>query len=72
MPSRPATLGNDGHSLLDWRFDQASHPRHIAIVGAGIYPGGDYALAVFKRAEAIRPGANQILTGKMLSLHAQQ
>ncbi len=31
-------------------------------------PGGDYALAVFKRAEALRPGAEKALTGKMLTL----
>lgn len=31
-------------------------------------PGGDYALAVFERAEAVHPGAEKALTGKMLTL----
>lgn len=31
-------------------------------------PGGDYALAVFRRAEALHPGAEKALTGKMLTL----
>ncbi len=31
-------------------------------------PGGDYALAVFRRADAVRPGADRTLTGKMLTL----
>ncbi len=40
----------------------------LATSTPGNDPGGDYALAVFKRAEAVHPGADGILTGKMLKL----
>lgn len=40
----------------------------VATSTPGNDPGGDYALAVFKRADALRPGAEKILTGKMLTL----
>lgn len=40
----------------------------LATSTPGNDPGGDYALAVFRRAEAVRPGAGKALTGKMLTL----
>ena len=40
----------------------------LATSTPGNDPGGDYPLAVFKRAEALRAGAERILTGKMLTL----
>ena len=40
----------------------------LATSTPGNDPGGGYALAVFKRAEALRPGAEKALTGKMLTL----
>ncbi len=40
----------------------------LATSTPGNDPGGDYALAVFERAEALHPGAGGILTGKMLKL----
>lgn len=40
----------------------------LATSTPGNDPGGDYALAVFRMADAVRPGAEAILTGKMLKL----
>ena len=40
----------------------------LATSTPGNDPGGDYALAVFKRAEAVHPGADRVLTAKMLTL----
>lgn len=40
----------------------------LATSTPGKDPGGDYALAVFRRAEALHPGAEKTLTGKMLTL----
>jgi len=40
----------------------------LATSTPGVDPGGDYALAVFKKAEAIHPGADKALTEKALHL----
>lgn len=40
----------------------------LATSTPGADPGGDYALAVFKKAEAIHPGADKVLTEKALHL----
>jgi ABC-type molybdate transport system substrate-binding protein len=40
----------------------------LATSTPGADPGGDYALAVFKKAEALHPGADKILTDKALHL----
>lgn len=52
-------------TLLETLLDPATR---LATSTAGADPGGDYALAIFDRAEAIRPGAGKILRGKALSL----
>jgi len=40
----------------------------LATSTPGVDPGGDYALAVFKKAEAIHPGAGKVLAEKALHL----
>ncbi len=40
----------------------------LATSTPGNDPGGDYALAVFERADALRPGAGKVLTDKALHL----
>ncbi len=60
-----ATLGLTSDTLLDRIL--ASDVR-LAASTPGADPGGDYARAVFARAEAIHPGAEKILTDKTLLL----
>lgn len=58
--SRPA-VGLTTANLLDRLLDPAVR---IATSTPGADPGGDYAWAVFGRAEAVRPGAKATLEGK--------
>ena len=59
------TVGLTEANMLDRML---SPDLRLATSTPGNDPGGDYALAVFKRAEAVRPGAEAVLTGKMLTL----
>jgi ABC-type molybdate transport system substrate-binding protein len=51
--------------LLD---EMLSDKIKLATSTPGADPGGDYALAVFKKADALHPGAGQVLTDKALHL----
>jgi len=59
--SRQLTQAN----LLD---EMLSDTIKLATSTPGADPGGDYALLVFKKAEAIHPGAGKVLTDKALHL----
>lgn len=58
-------LGLTVDTLLDKLLDPAVR---LATSTPGADPGGDYAWAAFKRAEALRPGAEAMLQGKALKL----
>lgn len=60
-PTVGLTAGNVLEKML-------SPDLRLATSTPGNDPGGDYALAVFRRAEALHPGAEAALTGKMLKL----
>lgn len=60
-----AQLGLTEATLLDRLLDPAVR---LATSTPGADPGGDYAFAVFGRAEALRPGAQALLAGKALKL----
>ncbi len=60
-PSVGLTQGN----MLD---KMLSPGLRLATSTPGNDPGGDYALAVFRRADALHPGAEKTLTGKMMML----
>jgi ABC-type molybdate transport system substrate-binding protein len=62
--ARPA-LGITPDNMLDRLLDP--HVR-LATSTPGADPGGDYAWAVFARAEAMRPGAKAVLENKALRL----
>ena len=61
----PGRLGLTADNLLDRML---SPETRLATSTPGADPGGDYARAVFKRADALRPGAEATLTGKSLLL----
>jgi len=61
----PARLGLTPENLLDRML---SPELRLAASTPGADPGGDYARAVFAKAEAIRPGAGPALVGKTLLL----
>jgi molybdate transport system substrate-binding protein len=61
----PKALGLDEAHLLDLLL---SPGLRLATSTPGADPGGDYALEVFKKAEAARPGADKILTDKAMHL----
>jgi molybdate transport system substrate-binding protein len=61
----PAKLGLTKDNLLDRLL---SSDTRLATSTPGADPGGDYARAVFKRADTIRPGAEATLTQKSLLL----
>ena len=61
----PAQLGLTADTLLDRLL---SSDLRLATSTPGADPGGDYALAVFAKAEAVHPGAAAILTAKALLL----
>jgi ABC-type molybdate transport system substrate-binding protein len=58
-------LGLAPETVLDRMLDPAVR---VATSTPGADPGGDYAWAVFARAEAIRPGAQAVLRQKALTL----
>jgi molybdate transport system substrate-binding protein len=60
-----ASLGLTPDNLLDRMLDPAVR---LATSTPGADPGGDYAWAVFARAEAIHPGAQAALQAKALKL----
>lgn len=64
LAAKPA-VGLTKDDMLD---KMLSPEVRLATSTPGNDPGGDYALAVFKRAEALHPGAEKALTGKMLTL----
>ena len=57
----PERLGLTASTLLDHML---APDFRLAVSTPGADPGGDYARAVFKRAEAVRPGAEAALTAK--------
>jgi ABC-type molybdate transport system substrate-binding protein len=59
------SLGLTPETLLDRMLDPQVR---LATSTPGADPGGDYAWAVFARAEAVHPGAQAILQGKALKL----
>lgn len=59
------TLGLTEDNLLDRMLDPAVR---LATPTPGADPGGDYALAMFARAEALHPGAQAVLQAKALKL----
>ena len=61
----PATLGLTPDTVLDRLLDPALR---LATSTPGADPSGDYAWAVFDRAERIHPGAKAILEGKAQKL----
>lgn len=61
----PATLGLTPDTLLDRMLDPAVK---LGTSTPGADPGGDYAWAVFARAEALHPGAKAALEVKALKL----
>jgi ABC-type molybdate transport system substrate-binding protein len=61
-----ATLGLTSANLLDRLLDPTVR---LATSTPGADPGGDYAWAVFARAEAVRPGARSTLETKALKLY---
>jgi molybdate transport system substrate-binding protein len=61
QPSVRLTSGNLLEKMLSPEF-------RLATSTPGDDPGGDYALAVFRRAEALQPGADKTLTNKALHL----
>ncbi len=60
-----SSLGLTPENLLDRMLDPAVR---VATSTPGADPGGDYAWAVFARAEALHPGAKATLEGKALKL----
>lgn len=60
-----ASVGLTPENMLDRLLDPAVR---LATSTPGADPGGDYAWAVFARAEAIRPGAQAALVAKALPL----
>src|SRR5262249_39249376 len=58
-------VGLTGANMLDRLLDPAVR---LATSTPGADPGGDYALAVFPRAEAVRPGARAALEAKAQQL----
>lgn len=62
--ARP-TVGLTPGNMLDRLLDPAVR---VATSTPGADPGGDYAWAVFARAEALKPGARAALEGKALKL----
>jgi molybdate transport system substrate-binding protein len=61
----PGRLGITPGNLLDHMLSPAFR---LATSTPGADPGGDYALAVFARADAVHPGAQATLIGKALTL----
>jgi len=61
-----ATLGLTSATLLDRLLDRTVR---LATSTPGSDPGGDYAWAVFARAEVVRPGAQVALESKALKLY---
>ena len=61
----PTRLGLSADTLLERML---SPDLRLATSTPGADPGGDYARAVFARAEAIRPGAQAVLVAKSLML----
>ncbi len=61
----PAAAGVTPANLLDRMLDPATR---LATSTPGADPGGDYAWAVFARAEALHPGAKATLEKKALTL----
>ncbi len=61
----PERLGLTADTLLDRLL---SPELRLATSTPGADPGGDYALAVFARAEALHPGAEAVLRAKALML----
>src|ERR1700727_907190 len=60
-----ASVGLTSDNLLDRLLDPSVR---LATSTPGADPGGDYAWAVFARAEAVRPGAQRILQSKAMKL----
>jgi molybdate transport system substrate-binding protein len=60
-----ANLGLTSETLLDRLLDPSAR---LATSTPGADPGGDYAWAVFARAEAVHPGAGAILQQKAMQL----
>jgi molybdate transport system substrate-binding protein len=60
-----ANLGLTSDNLLDRLLDP---PIRLATSTPGADPGGDYAWAVFARAEAVHPGAQALLQQKAMQL----
>ena len=60
-----SSVGMTPDSLLDRLLDPAVR---LATSTPGADPGGDYAWAVFARADAVHPGARAILEGKAMKL----
>jgi ABC-type molybdate transport system substrate-binding protein len=58
-------IGLTPENMLDWLLDPGVR---LATSTPGADPGGDYAWAVFARAEAVRAGARAILENKALKL----
>ena len=61
----PGRLGLTADNMLGRLL---SPDLRLAASTPGVDPGGDYARAVFKRADALHPGAEATLTGKALLL----
>jgi ABC-type molybdate transport system substrate-binding protein len=61
----PKSLGLTTDNLLDRLLDPKVR---LATSTPGADPGGDYAMAVFDRADAVHPGATAILSAKALKL----
>lgn len=68
--NRMCVLARDGLGLTaDTMLDKMLSPNmRLATSTPGADPGGDYAQAVFARAEAVRPGAQAILKSKAMML----
>ena len=64
VAARPA-VGLTAANVLD---EMLAPELRLATSTPGADPGGDYAVAVFKRAEQLRPGAERALTKKALHL----
>jgi molybdate transport system substrate-binding protein len=60
-----SSLGLTADNMLDRLLDPSVR---LATSTPGADPGGDYAWAVFARAEAVRPGAQTILQSKAMQL----
>jgi molybdate transport system substrate-binding protein len=68
--NRMCVLAPDSlHLTRDTLLDRLLSPRlRLATSTPAVDPGGDYAMALFAKAEALRPGAKATLSGKALML----